>query len=75
MSNIAIIAPSPIEGSGGVARIYTYAKALDSNGHQCDVYVFDCGRRNANDLSKDANNYYAIDGIHIIPGLNLKNNY
>lgn len=75
MSSIAILAPSPIRGSGGVARIYTYAKALNSIGHQCDVYVFDSGSRSAIDLSRDAKSFYAVDGVHITAGLKLDKDY
>ena len=74
MSNIAILAPAPIKGSGGVARIYSYAKALNSIGHQCDVYVFDSGSRNAIDLSRDAKNFYSVDDVHITADLKLDNN-
>lgn len=75
MSSIAILAPSPIRGSGGVARIYTYAKALNSIGHQCDVYVFDSGSHSALDLSRNAKNFYAVDGVRITAGLKIDKNY
>lgn len=75
MSSIAILAPSPIKGSGGVARIYAYAKALNLVGHQCDVYVFDSGNRNVFELKKDASNFYSVDDIDIVGGIKLNKDY
>jgi len=75
MSNIALIAPSPIRGSGGVARIYRFANALSDHGHQTDIYVFDAGVRSGLDLSKDAKKYYSIDGVRTIAGVILDKEY
>jgi O-antigen biosynthesis protein len=75
MSSIAVIAPSPIRGSGGVARIYRFASALCERGHQTDVYVFDCGFRTALELGKDARNFYSVDGIRITAGTDLDKTY
>jgi O-antigen biosynthesis protein len=75
MPLVAILAPSPIRGSGGVARIYSFASALCKHGHQADVYVFDSGVRSGSDLSRDAKNYYAVDGVRIIAGTALDRDY
>jgi glycosyltransferase involved in cell wall biosynthesis len=75
MSLIAIMAPSPIRGSGGVARIYSFASALCKHGHQTDIYVFDSGARSGADLSRDAENFYAVDGVRIIAGTKLDKEY
>lgn len=75
MSKIAILAPSPIKGSGGVARIYNFAKALQLKGYQADVYVFDNGGRSAVDLCKDAYFFYSIDDLRIIAGIELTQTY
>jgi O-antigen biosynthesis protein len=75
MSSIAVIAPSPIRGSGGVARIYRFASALCERGHQTDVYVFDCGFRTALELGKDARNFYSVDGVRITAGTDLDKTY
>lgn len=75
MFSIAILAPSPIRGSGGVARIYSYAKALNSVGSQCDVYVFDSGSRSDVDIARDASDFYSVDGVRIIPSLDLDKKY
>ncbi len=75
MSKIAILAPSPIRGSGGVARIYTYAQVLNLDGHQCDIYVFDSGNRSSSEIIRDADNFYSVNGVRITPGLNIDEDY
>lgn len=62
MKKVAIFAPSPINGSGGVARIYNFAQALGENGYDCHVFVFDSGQKTPSDLSGDATAFYNTSG-------------
>ncbi|WP_397587163.1 hypothetical protein [Sphingobium fuliginis] len=62
MKKVAIFAPSPISGSGGVARIYNFAQALSQNSYECHVFVFDSGHKTPTDLSADAANFYNASG-------------
>lgn len=78
MSNnksFAIISPSPIEGSGGVARIFNFAAALAQSGYDTDVYVFDCGSKSAEEIKKQAKNYYGAKGFNIICSSTLTRKY
>lgn len=63
MKKIAIFAPSPISGSGGVGRIYNFAQALGRNGYECHVFVFDSGCNSASVLSSNANKFYNTVGF------------
>lgn len=75
MSRIAIVAPAPIKGSGGVARIYVFAMALNMAGYKCDVYVFDSNGRSSFDLKADAAGFYDVDGVDVFTGISLRENY
>lgn len=71
MSKVIIIAPSPIEGSGGVARIYCFAQALVGKGYDCHLYVFDSNGASIEDLSRKALSYYKASGFHVHTSLSL----
>jgi glycosyltransferase involved in cell wall biosynthesis len=75
MLNIALLAPSPIRGSGGVARIYNFASALNENGYVADIYVSDSAGRSGRDLREDARRYYAVDSVHVVAGVKLEKKY
>jgi len=75
MTNIALLAPSPIRGSGGVARIYNFASALNHNGYVADIYVSDRVGQSELDLREDARRYYAVEGVHVVAGLKLEKTY
>ena len=75
MVKIALLAPSPIRGSGGVARIYNFASALNDNGYVADIYVSDSGGRSESDLREDARRYYAVEGVHAVAGLKVEKTY
>lgn len=65
MSKIIIIAPAPIAGSGGVARIYNFAQALIGQGHDCHLYVFNSDGANASALTDNAIAFYSASGFTI----------
>ena len=75
MSNIAILAPSPIEGSGGVARIYKLCETLSDNGHNCHLYVFDANAEEASSLIDKAMLYYSVKHLTVFSGIQLKGHY
>ena len=75
MLKIALLAPSPIRGSGGVSRIYGFASALNENGYLADIYVSDSAGRSGPDLREDAKRYYAVDGVHVVAGVKLEKKY
>ncbi len=58
MKKIAFYAPAPIKGSGGVARIYNFAKALGRSGYDCSVYVTNSGGKSGAQLAQEARDFY-----------------
>ena len=75
MLNVALLAPAPIKGSGGVARIYNFAAALNENGYVADIYVADSAERSRSDLREDARRYYGVDSVHVVAGVKLEKKY
>ena len=63
MKKIAIIAPFPIEGSGGVARIYNFASALSQAKFECHLFAFDAGLNDSNTLKINAERWYRATGF------------
>lgn len=66
MKRFAIISPSPIKGSGGVARIFNFASALASAGYETDVYVFDHGSKAKEQISMQAMDFYGASGFKVV---------
>ncbi len=75
MVNIALLAPAPIRGSGGVARIYNFASVLNQNGFAAEIYVSDRLDKSGTNLCDDAREYYGVKGVHIVAGCNLQKPY
>lgn len=75
MKRFAIIAPAPIRGSGGVARIFNFSSALANAGYACDVYVFDSGSKSKQQIKAEAQDYYDASGFNIICGTNIEGKY
>lgn len=75
MSNIAIISPAPIKGSGGVARIYGLCQTLINDGHNCHIYVFDAPSQSNEDLIKNSISYFSVISLPIFNGLSLQDDY
>lgn len=75
MKRFAIISPSPIKGSGGVARIFNFSDALSKAGYQCDVYVFDSGTKSKQQIKAEAQRYYGASGFNVICGVDIKDSY
>jgi hypothetical protein len=71
----AIISPSPIKGSGGVARIFNFAAELSSSGYKTDVYVFDNGSRTSEQIRSQAEDFYGASGFRVISGIVLEGEY
>lgn len=63
MSKVIIIAPAPIAGSGGVARIYNFAQALLGRGHECHVYIFNSDGMSVKTLADNALAFYKTGGF------------
>lgn len=75
MKKFAIISPSPIKGSGGVARIFNFASALALAGYKTDVYVFDYASKNSNQIACQALEFYGASGFEVICGSSLCGEY
>lgn len=75
MKRFAVIAPAPIRGSGGVARIYNFSHALSSAGYECDVYVFDSGSKSKQHIKNEAQDYYGAIGFNVVCGVNIEGSY
>ncbi len=71
----AIISPSPIKGSGGVARIFNFAGELAKFGFKTDVYVFDSGTRGEESIKSQALDFYGASGFEIICSSQLVGEY
>lgn len=65
MSKVIIIAPAPIVGSGGVARIYNFAQALIGRRHECHLYIFNSDGASAGTLTDNAFAFYKTSGFVI----------
>ncbi|WP_295244112.1 hypothetical protein [uncultured Brevundimonas sp.] len=63
MRKVAFYAPGPIKGSGGVGRIYNFAKALGRSGYECHVFVTSSNGRDAAQLAREANEFYGATGF------------
>ncbi len=74
MKTVAVIAPAPIRGSGGVARIYSFANALQAAGYECDVLVFDAHNKSALDLKEEALRYYGVANLNFFTHLDQMRN-
>lgn len=71
----AIISPSPIKGSGGVARIFNFAGELGKAGFKTDVYVFDHGSTSEEQIRIQARDFYGASGFQVICSTNLVGEY
>ena len=71
----AIISPSPIKGSGGVARIFNFAGELAKAGFKTDLYVFDHGSRSSEQIKIQAQDFYGASGFQVICGTTLGGEY
>ena len=65
MNRIVIIAPAPIEGSGGVGRIYKFAHALADRGDDCRIYVLNSHGVDVSKLTTEAQIFYGSYGFSI----------
>lgn len=75
IKRFAIISPSPIKGSGGVARIFKFAGELAKSGFETDVYVFDSGARGEENIKSQALDFYGASGFRIICSANIVGEY
>ena len=75
MRRFAVIAPAPIKGSGGVARIFKYASALAETGFQTDVYVFDGAERGEEQIAREAQSFYGASGFRVHAHLEIEGRY
>lgn len=75
IKRFAIISPSPIKGSGGVARIFKFAGELAKSGFKTDVYVFDSGARSEENIKAQALDFYGASGFQVICSTNLVGEY
>lgn len=75
IKRFAIISPSPIKASGGVARIFNFAGALAKAGYITDVYVFDHGTKSREQIKTQAREYYGASGFQVVCGTELKGEY
>lgn len=58
---IGFLSPAPIEGSGGLRTIFSYARALKRKGKDVDVIIVDSVEsRNVKQLVRD---FYGIEGV------------
>lgn len=63
MRKVAFYAPGPINGSGGVGRIYTFAEALSRAGYECHVFVTNSNGRDDARLAQEASEFYGAAGF------------
>jgi O-antigen biosynthesis protein len=63
MRKVAFYAPGPMRGSGGVGRIYNFAKALSKSNYECHVFVTNSNGRDAAQLAREANDFYGATGF------------
>lgn len=75
IKRFAIISPSPIKASGGVARIFNFADAIAKAGFKTDVYVFDHGSKNSEQIKVQAQDFYGASGFQVICGSALEGEY
>lgn len=75
IKRFAIISPSPIKGSGGVARIFNFAGELAKLGFETDVYVFDSGAKGEEKIKAQALDFYAAAGFNVICSTDLVGKY
>lgn len=71
MRKVAFYAPGPIKGSGGVGRIYNFAKALGRSGYECHVFVTNSAGRNSSQLAREASEFYGATGFICHPNTDV----
>lgn len=74
MKKIIFIAPEPMKGSGGVARIYNYAEYLNTSGFLCDILAINSTKEQSI-LEANAKDFYYIKNTHIYNGNELQKDY